>query len=291
MGSTKVQAPPPRDYYKEMSDTIRAQIDMAPKLMEAEKRLVPMWQQLQYEQMMGQANNLKTFYRSVMGDSANLLKEYGSTFADSLAPIAERSRNTYDLGLGGGAELQNLMRTQALEDLNAGMGLTPEMERLASQMGRAGGTARGLANSAQGIGMETLAGYNLGLQRQAQARTFANQVLGNDVTMSGAAYNQYGAPLVSSGLGALSPMGLAGQATQYNQGLGPTYLQPESQYAANLYANNYNGQLQANVATAQNKSALTSGILSGVGSIASASFGAGGAFGKSTAPINNFYNA
>jgi len=291
MGSTKVQAPPPRDYYKEMSDSIRAQIDMAPQLMEAEKRLVPMWQQLQYEQMMGQANNLKTFYRSVMGDSANLLKEYGSTFADSLAPIAERSRNTYDLGLGGGAELQNLMRTQALADLNAGMGLTPEMERLAAQMGRAGGTARGIANSAQGIGMETLAGYNLGLQRQAQARTFANQVLGNDVTMSGAAYNQYGAPLVSSGLGALSPMGLAGQATQYNQGLGPTYLQPESQYAANLYASNYNGQLQANVATAQNKSAITSGILSGVGSIAGASFGAGGMFGKSTAPINNFYNA
>jgi hypothetical protein len=86
-------------------------------------------------------------------------------------------------------------------------------------------------------------------------------------------------------------MGLAGTATQYNQGLGPTYLQPESQYAANLYANNYNGQLQANVATAQNKSAITSGILSGVGSIAGASFGAGGMFGKSTAPINNFYNA
>ncbi len=267
MGSTKVQAPPPRDYYKEMSDTIRAQIDLAPKMMEAERKLVPAWQQLQYEQMMGQANNLKTFYRSVMGDSASLLRDYGSTFADALAPIAERSRATYDLGLGGGAELQNLMRTQALADLNAGTGLTPEMERLASPMGRAGATARGLTNSAQGLGMETLSGYNLGLQRQAQARTFANQVLGNDVSMSGAAYNQYGAPLVSSGLGALSPMGLAGTATQYNQGLGPTYLQPESQYAANLFANNYNGELQANVATAQNKASMTSGLLSATGSI------------------------
>jgi hypothetical protein len=267
MGSSKVQAPPPRDYYKEMSDTIQAQIDLAPKMMEAERRLVPQWQQMQYEQMMGQANNLKTFYRSVMGDSAQLLKDYGSTFADSLAPIAERSRNTYDLGLGGGAELQNLMRTQALGDLNAGMGLTPEMERLATQMGRGAASARGLTNSAQGIGMETLSGYNLGLQRQAQARTFANQVLGNDVSMSGAAYNQYGAPLVSSGLGALSPMGLAGLATQYNQGLGPTYLQPESQYAANIYANNYNGELQARTATAQNKASMTSGLLSAAGSI------------------------
>jgi hypothetical protein len=134
-------------------------------------------------------------------------------------------------------------------------------------MGRAGATARGLTNSAQGLGMETLSGYNLGLQRQAQDRTFANQVLGNDVSMSGAAYNQYGAPLVSSGLGALSPMGLAGMATQYNQGLGPTYLQPESQYAANIYSNNYNGELQANVATAQNKASMTSGLLSATGSI------------------------
>lgn len=267
MGSSKVQAPPPRDYYKEMSDTIRAQIDLAPEMMAAERRLVPQWQQLQYDQMMGQANNLKTFYRSVMGDSAQLLKDYGATFADSLAPIAERSRNTYDLGLGGGAELQNLMRTQALADLNAGMGLTPDMERLATQMGRAGATARGLTNSAQGIGMETLAGYNLGLQRQGLARTFANQVLGNDVSMSGAAYSQYGAPLVSSGLGALSPMGLAGMATQYNQGLGPTYLQPESQYAANLYTANANNEMQARVATAQNKSSLTSGLLSATGSI------------------------
>lgn len=287
MGSTKVQAPPPRDYYKEMSDTIRAQIDLAPQMMEAERRLIPQWQQMQYDQMMGQSNNLKTFYRSVMGDSANLLRDYGATFADALAPISERSRNTYDLGLGGGAELQNLMRGQAMTDLNAGMGLTPEMERLAMQMGRAGSNARGLTNSAQGLGMETLAGYNLGLQRQGQARTFANQVLGNDVSMAGAAYNQYGAPLVSSGLGALSPMGLAGMATQYNQGLGPTYLQPESQYAANIYSNNYNGELQARTATAANKSALTSGLISAAGSIAGASFGAGGMFGKSTAPITN----
>jgi hypothetical protein len=287
MGSTKVQAPPPRDYYKEMSDTIRAQIDLAPKMMEAERRLIPQWQQMQYEQMMGQANNLKTFYRSVMGDSAQLLRDYGSTFADSLAPIAERSRATYDLGLGGGAALQNLMRAQAVEDLGYGTGLTPEMRIQAEQMARGAATARGLTNSAQGIGMETLSGYNLGLQRQDRARTFANQVLGNDVSMAGAAYNQYGAPLVSSGLGALSPMGLAGQATQYNQGLGPTYLQPESQYAANLYSSNYNGELQARTATAANKSALTSGLISAAGSIAGSAFGAGGMFGKSTAPITN----
>lgn len=282
MGSTKVQAPPPRDYYKEMSDAIRAQIDLAPQMMEAERKLIPQWQKMQYEQMMGQANNLKTFYREVMGDSANLLSQYGSTFAGALTPIAESSRKTYEAGLGGGAELQNKMRTQAMAGLNAGSALTPEMMTQAQQMGRAASTARGLAFSNQGIASEVLSGYNLGLQREDRARLFANTVLGNDVTMAGNAYQQYGSPLVQSGMSALSPMGLAGMATQYNANLGPTYLQPESQYNANLVAANQNMELQARVATAQNRASMTSGLLQGLGSAAGGiATGAGHAGGMS----------
>lgn len=291
MGSTKVQAPPPRDYYKEMADAIRAQIDLAPQMMEAERKLIPQWQKMQYEQMMGQANNLKTFYREVMGDSANLLSQYGTTFAGALTPIAESSRKTYEASLGGGAELQNKMRTQAMAGLNAGSALTPEMMTQAQQMGRAASTARGLAYSNQGIASEVLSGYNLGLQREDRARLFANTVLGNDVTMAGNAYQQYGSPLVQSGMAALSPMGLAGMATQYNSNLGPTYLQPESQYNANLVAANQNMELQARTATAQNNAALWGGAMSALGSIGGASFGAGGAFGKSTAPVTNIFKA
>lgn len=274
MGSTKVSAPPPRDYYKEMSESIRAQIDLAPKMMEAERRLVPQWQQLQYDQMVGQANNLKTFYRTVMDDSANLLSAYGTRFADSLSPIAERSRTTYEAGLGGGAELQNRMRASAMTDLNAGMGLTPEMEREAMQRARAGMTARGLATGGQGIAAEVLSGYNMGMQRQDRARMFAQQVLGNDVNLAASAYAQYGSPLMQTGMAALSPMGLAGLATQYNSSLGPTYLQPESQYSANLNATNYNAQMQARTATAQNNASMISGGIGAVGSMLGTAAGA-----------------
>lgn len=267
MGSTKVQAPPPRDAYKERSDEIRAQIDLAPQILAAERSLVPQFQQLQYDQMLGGANNLKTFYRTVMDDSANLLSAYGTRFADALSPIAQRSRATYEAGLGGGAALQNTMRGQAMSDLGYGMGLTPEMEREAMQRARAGMTVRGLAGGNQGVAAEVLSGYNMGMQRQDRARLFAQQVLGNDVNLSAAAYAQYGSPLMQTGMSALSPMGLAGLATQYNSSLGPTYINPESQYAANINASNYNARLQANIATAQNKSALTSGLLSMTGSI------------------------
>ncbi len=265
MGSTRVQAPPPRDYYREMSDSIRAQIDLAPKIMEAERSLIPQWQAMQREQMRGQADNLKSFYREVMGDSADLLSQYGTTFAGALTPIAESSRKTYEASLGGGAELQNLARTQAMAGLQAGSSLTPEMQTQAQQMARAAASARGLGSTNRGIGAEVLGGYQLGLQREDRARLFANTVLGNDITMSGNAYQQYGSPLVQSGMSALSPMGLAGMATQYNANLGPLYLQPESQYAANLVAANQNNQLQASVASAQASGALWGGLMSGIG--------------------------
>jgi hypothetical protein len=266
MGSKKVSAPPPRDYYKEMSDSIRAQIDLAPQMMEAERRLIPQWQAMQKEQMLGQADNLKSFYREVMGDSSALLSQYGREFAGALTPIAESSRQTYEASLGGGAALQNKMRAQAMSDLDAGMGLTPEMQTQAQQMARAAATARGLGNTNRGIGAEVLGGYQLGLQREDRARMFSNTVLGNDMTISGNAYQQYGSPLVQSGMSALSPMGLAGMSMQYNQNLGPAYLQPESQYNANLVAANQNMAMQAATANAQASSGLMGGLIGAAGS-------------------------
>lgn len=280
MGSTKVQAPPPRDAYKERSDEIRAQIDLAPKILAAERELVPQFQRLQYDQLLGQSQNLRSFYREVMGDSANLMSEYGSLFADRMIPIAEKARITYDAGLGGGAELQEAMRRSAISDLNAGMGLTPEMESEAMNRARAAMTLRGLAGGGQGIAAEVLSGYNMALARQDRARLFAQSVLGNDVNMSNAAFTQYGSPLISSGMNALSPMGLAGLSVQYNQNLGPQYINPESQYAANVNASNYNAQLQAAIATAQNKTALTTGLISGAGNFFSSAVGKGGMWGQ-----------
>jgi hypothetical protein len=270
MGSSKVQAPPPRDYYKEMSDTIRAQIDLAPEMIAAEERLVPQWQALQKKQMLSQSDNLKSFYREVMGDSADLMTQYGTTYANAFAPIAKTARSSYEASLGGGAGLQDLMRTQAMSGLTAGSSLTPEMQTQAQQMARAAGTARGLTNTNRGIGAEVLSGYQLGQQREDRARMFANQVLGNDTQIAGQAFQQYGSPLVQSGMAALSPMGLAGMATQYNANLGPTYLQPESQYAANLAGNNQNAALQASTASAQASSAMGGAAIGGIATIGAA---------------------
>jgi len=292
MGSTKVQAPPPRDYYKESMDTIRAQIDMAPLLLDAEKRLVPQWQQLQLEQMRGQANNLQTFYGEVMTPFSKLAGKYATEMgANAMTPLAQSSRSAYESSLNGGAEIQNRLRASAMNDLDAGRGLTPEMQKVGDQSARSAFAARGLGTGYQSAMQEVLNNYNLGNQREDRARTFAGAVLATDQNIAQAGYSQYGAPMMQGVMQGFSPTGIAANAMGMNQSLGPTYLNPQDQMAQNIYANNYNGQLQANVATAQNKSALTGGLLSAAGSIAGSAFGAGGMFGKSTAATNNFYNS
>lgn len=277
MGSTKVQAPPPRDYYKEMRDTIRAQIDMAPELLENERKLVPQWQKLQYEQMMGQANNLQSFYGEVMDPFAKLAGRYATSMGENaMKPLGLATRNAYESALGGGQELQNVMRSQAMADLNAGMNLTPEMQRQAQQMARAGSTARGLTNTNLGLAEEILGGYNMGMNRQNMARQFATTVLGNDMSIAGNAYNQYGAPMMQGMMQGFSPTGIAGNAMGMNSSLGPQYLQPESQYASNIYQGNYNAQMQANVASAQNNASMWGAGMSVLGS----AVGKGGVWGK-----------
>ena len=277
MGSTKVEAPPPRDYYKEMRDTIRAQIDMAPELLDNERKLVPQWQKLQYEQMMGQANNLQSFYGQVMDPFAKLAGRYATSMGENaMKPLGLATRNAYESALGGGAGLQNLMRSQAMNELNAGYELTPDMQRQAQQMARAGASARGLSGTNMGLAGEILGGYNMGQQRQNMARQFATTVLGNDMSIAGNAYNQYGAPMMQGMMQGFSPTGIAGNAMGMNQSLGPQYLQPESQYAGNIYQGNYNAQMQANVATAQNNASMWGAGLSVLGS----AVGKGGMWGK-----------
>jgi len=267
MGSTKVQAPPPRDYYKESVDTIRAQVDMAPIIMDAERKIVPQMQAMQMEQMLGQSKNLLSFYGQVMDPFSKLAGQYAESMnKNAMEPLARSSRTAYEASLGGGAGIQDRLRSQAFSDLEAGFSLTPEMNTLATQMARAGATQRGMAGGNYGLASEILGGYQLGQQRQDRARTFAGAVLGSDQQLAGQAYAQYGSPMMAGIMQGFSPTGIAGNAMGMNTNLGPSYVKPESQMAQNIYASNYNAELQARTATASNNAAMISGAMSGAGS-------------------------
>jgi hypothetical protein len=280
MGSTKVNAPPPRDYYKESMDTMRAQIDMAPMMLDAERKLVPQWQQLQLEQMRGQANNLQTFYGEVMDPFSKLAGQYATKMgANAMAPLGLASRTAYESSLGGGQALQNTMREQAVAGLNAGRGLTDEMQRYGQQSAREAMTARGLSGN-QAVAQEVMNNYQLGNIREDRSRGFASQVLGNDMNIAGQGYAQYGAPMMQGMMQGFSPTGIASNAMGMNQSLGPQYINPQDQMAQNINSSNYNAELQARTATASNNASMIGGFMSGVGNSLSGGFAKGGKWGQ-----------
>jgi len=64
----------------------------------------------------------------------------------------------------------------------------------------------------------------------------------------------------------------------------PGIFNPESNYAGNLATQNYQGQMDANAASASNAAGMTAGLLGGLGSAAGGAFtggfSAGGLFNK-----------
>jgi hypothetical protein len=68
-----------------------------------------------------------------------------------------------------------------------------------------------------------------------------------------------------SQLGAVSPTGLIGQSSQFNQGLGAKLFQPESQYNANLITANRQEQMQAQIANQQAQAGMISAGIGAVG--------------------------
>jgi hypothetical protein len=169
MGSKKVVAPAPRDYAAEMRGALKAQIQMQPELLAAERQYQPLYQQLQQEMMDRQTAYQLDSYGKVMPKSAELSRQFGDLMSPVYGRMGEQARGAYEQGLGADTMgLYNTMQRQAQAGLNAGYGLTPDMERQAQQSARAAMTARGMAGGGQGVAQEVLNSYALGNQRYQQ---------------------------------------------------------------------------------------------------------------------------
>jgi hypothetical protein len=175
--------------------------------------------------------------------------------------IGRGARSAYEQGLGEQTMgLYNTMQRQAQEGLNAGYGLTPEMERQAQQSARAASTARGLAFSNQGLAQEVLNSYSLSQDRYQKALANAQNAYNLGVSNAGNAYNMYG-QMLGTQVSAYSPVNMYGNAYNTSQGLGAKIFQPESQYNAGLITANRKEAMDVQIANAQSANALTSGLM------------------------------
>jgi hypothetical protein len=165
----------------------------------------------------------------------------------------------------GGQNVYNQFMQQANEGLAMGSGLSYEDQTYAQQNARAAMAARGLTGN-QAVAQEVLSGYMLGNQRLQQRQQMgmqAYQMAGQQQQFGQQAYLNP-AMQQSQGVYGLGQMYGATQASFQN--LGPQFLQPESQYLANIRGN----RMAAENADKAARATKQAGMMSAIGSIAGA---------------------
>jgi len=270
MGSKKVSAPPPRDYKQEMLDSMAGQEAIQPRLLELERQYQPLYQKLQQEMMDRQMQFQMDSMQKAIPQSARISSEYASAMAPVYGQMGEQSMSAYRQGLGSEANsLYDTMMRSAQSDLAAGRELTPEMQKQAQQSSRYAMSARGLANSNQGIAAEILGGSQIGQMREHRARAFAGQMYGGAQNTFGQAMGLYGNQMIQQSA-AFSPASMYGSAYGMSQGLGAQIFQPESQYNSALIGANRQEAMSVKLANQQASNALTGSIIGGIATVGGA---------------------
>jgi hypothetical protein len=157
---------------------------------------------------------------------------------------------------------------QALTDLQAGSGLNAQETTQAQQAARAAGAARGVNFSRQGADLEILNTYNMGQRRLAQRQGVAQQAY-----QMGAGQQQVGIQgFLNPAYAASQQYGLsgltAGASGMYGDIGASPFLQPESQYMANIRANRIQMETAIQSANAARSGAIIGGGLQAIGSYA-----------------------
>jgi hypothetical protein len=282
MGSKKVKAPEPRSYKQEMLDAMSAQEAIQPRLLELERQYTPLYQQLQNENQIRGMQYMQDAYGASIPRSAQLSQQYAEAMQPAFAGIGTTARNAYNATLDPSVSgLMSALGTQATADLARGTALSPEEQRQSQQAARIAMAARGLSGN-QAVAQEVLNNYNLGQARQNAARQFAGSVYGMGQQAAQQAMGMYGNNMLGAAQ-AFSPASMYGSTAQMNQGLGAQLFQPESQYNAGLITANRKEAMDAQIANAQSRNALTSGLMSMAGMAAGGFLGNPSLFGATGA--------
>jgi hypothetical protein len=250
---------PERDYGTETRETLQAQLDLAPQMLEAEQKYGPQYQQMQIDMLKSAMPQLVDLYKGVatpLGemDAANKRAQQEADIAAvrDLGPEALAAMKASNPQM---AQLIESMTQQAQAGLDAGSALTPQQQMQAQQASRQAWAARGLgASPAAGLD-EVVTEQMMGAGEQDRRRGFAMQAAG----MEQGAYGNPFQAILSRPVGTAAMMGvLGGQSMGMQPG---RVFNPESQYGADVFGSNAQGQLAANTANAANKAAWSTAKL------------------------------
>ena len=277
---TRVDAPPPRDYYGETAETLQAQVDLAPDRFAAESEFRPKYasldKQILRDTLFGDDGILKTYSEALpqlnQAQTASDAAAREAQIAD-VERLGSRAVEAIKSANPEATELQRQLTQRATDQISSDNILDPRLRREFAQQVRAGQASRGMGTGARDVSEE--AAFTA---MQADQLRRARERFAGSVAQLNAATQQdpFLAILGRSGTNVNSAFNAAGQAGSFNPG---SLFNPESGYASDLYNTNFNAANAAAIASANNKAGLIGGALGAVGSIGGGLLGNAGLFG------------
>lgn len=276
MGSkAKVPAANPtadyNQYLAEGSNALRTQDQLLRKQIGYESSLQPLLTAQQMASLRGQSQGLLGLYGDLYEPAQAMQKRYAG---DQLTMMGGFGQQATQAALGSldptTRGIYDTFGQQALTDLQAGSSLNAQETNQAQQAARAAGAARGLSFSRQGSDLEVLNTYGMGQKRLQQRQGVAQQAY-----QMGMGQQQVGLQgFLSPAYQASQQYGLTGlvQGAQAGYaGLGQSsFLQPESQYLANIRANRIQMETAIQSANAARSGSIIGGALSAAGQMGGA---------------------
>ena len=275
---TKIKAPPARDYGKETRDTLQAQIDLAPDLYAAEEKFRGKYAQLDLDIAKQLAPDLLDLYETSQRRLGALDRETLaaqreadiSAIEDYGTRAMQGYRAAADAANPEQAALMAELNKHALSDLQLGGQLNASEQRDLQQAARGAQAARGFGYGINDAAIESWAQMQGSDQKRRQRQGFAQSMAGLNQSNSVDPFMAIlGRP---SSMTPAMTGSFVGQAQGFNPG---AMFSPESQYAADIYNQNYQGQLAARTATAKNRASMIGAGMGAVGGM----FGAAGKVG------------
>jgi len=254
-------------YLQEMGGALRAQAKILPLQAEQERLLAPELQKTQIGGVQNYATGLLGAYSNLYAPAQQFQTQYAQGQIGMLggmgASATQAAIGSLDATTRG---IYNAFGNQALSDLQMGTGLSSQESEQAQQAARAAAQARGLQFSRQGSDLEILNTYNMGQKRLAQRQNVALQAYQMGQGQQQLGYTGYLTPAYNASQ-PYSLAGLYGAGSAAYGTLGQGFLNPESQYLANVRANRIQQENADKAAAAQKSAGLMGGIGQLVGSV------------------------
>lgn len=272
-GSAKTPQPNPQadynQYLTEARNALKVQSTLLPEQAVLEERLAPTLINTRMAGLRATSQGLMGLYGDLYAPAQQLQQRYAGDQMSMLAGLGAQSTQAALGSLDPTTRgIYNTFGQQALGDLQAGTSLTAQETTQAQQAARAAGAARGVNFSRQGTDLEILNTYNMGQRRLAQRQNVAQQAYQMGASQQGVGLQAFLNPAFAASQ-QYSLTGLAGGAQGMYADVGTSpFLQPESQYLANIRANRIQMETAIQSANAQRSGAIIGGGLSAIGSYA-----------------------